>query len=161
MAMTSAISIHALRMEGDLNSIGSEDQSAISIHALRMEGDVQEQMNQIAISKFLSTPSAWRATASSSAIGLSYVFLSTPSAWRATYTRPIVLHHRLISIHALRMEGDITLGQRIGLGADFYPRPPHGGRQIVRNCIVNIFCISIHALRMEGDWNPLGLSATM
>ena len=33
-------------------------------------------------------------------------FLSTPSAWRATGREPVPEPGRMISIHALRMEGD-------------------------------------------------------
>ena len=79
----------------------------------------------------------------------------------------------LISIHALRMEGDgIHLFNSFNNGY-FYPRPPHGGRQVgadsdglmvqflstpsawratqahTKGGVVLI--ISIHALRMEGD----------
>ena len=57
------------------------------------------------------------------------LFLSTPSARRATWynyinksTRPI------ISIHALREEGDPLQTSAARLPANFYPRPPRGGR---------------------------------
>ena len=102
---------------------------------------------------FLSTPSARRATqfyidTSSS----STEFLSTPSARRATapdrwnilatwyfYPRPPrggrrrslakVAICRVISIHALREEGDRSTGCVTVIVSDFYPRPPRGGRQ--------------------------------
>ena len=58
------------------------------------------------------------------------LFLSTPSARRATWynyinksTRPI------ISIHALREEGDPPLCSVGARPFDFYPRPPRGGRR--------------------------------
>ena len=35
---------------------------------------------------------------------------------------------RIISIHALREEGDIPAGGGRSRSADFYPRPPRGGR---------------------------------
>ena len=80
--------------------------------------------------QFLSTPSAWRATidlyvtANANAL-----FLSTPSAWRATLNTLYASLQVVISIHALRMEGDLfTVCNRIALFLDFYPRPPHGGR---------------------------------
>ena len=38
--------------------------------------------------------------------GKKILFLSTPSVRRATEIRPDLDHHRLISIHALREEGD-------------------------------------------------------
>ena len=56
----------------------------ISIHALREEGDPQRPV-------FL---------------GHTYKFLSTPSARRATRSVPPSLRHSTISIHALREEGD-------------------------------------------------------
>ena len=58
----------------------------------------------------------------------SHRFLSTPSARRATHCwAKIVLNH-VISIHALREEGDAgTVAKTLGV-VDFYPRPPRGGR---------------------------------
>ena len=79
-------------------------------------------------------------------------FLSTPSARRATFNRPCHIHLFLISIHALRKEGDgdgrermisdieflSTPSARRATGVvftepnhngDFYPRPPQGGRR--------------------------------
>ena len=106
-------------------------------------------------------------------------FLSTPSARRATGR---YVHNgcgSLISIHALREEGDVLRRVwRVRL-ADFYPRPPRGGRQAERAKGVEsqIFlstpsarratelgstyaswdAISIHALREEGDLNLVAL----
>ncbi len=80
----------------------------------------------------------------------------------------------MISIHALRVEGDKLFLRRYSRGAHFYPRPPGGGRPHhisyrVSNafnfyprppgggrlrfvCNVDFFStISIHALRVEGD----------
>ena len=78
------ISIHSLRMEGDLYPYGYSDASDISIHSLRMEGDTAypDQTNQgynfnplpphggrrqrmvyfLQTEIFQSTPSAWRET---------------------------------------------------------------------------------------------------
>ena len=56
------ISIHSLRMEGDLYPYGYSDASDISIHSLRMEGDVLVLRRIFAASVFQSTPSAWRET---------------------------------------------------------------------------------------------------
>ena len=103
---------------------------------------------------FLSTPSARRATVVPlDAQPVYLLFLSTPSARRATIPRPHLLcwHHDfyprpprggrrraagvvppvgLISIHALREEGDVLRRVwRVRL-ADFYPRPPRGGRRL-------------------------------
>ena len=102
------ISIHALREEGDKRS-SVLDQSApvISIHALREEGDLVVLFATRIAPKFLSTPSARRAT----------MPRSTPtSAGAYFYPRPPRggRHHGRqhfggtgrISIHALREEGD-------------------------------------------------------
>ena len=103
--------------------------SSISIHALREEGDYRvESVKKEAI-----------------------IFLSTPSARRATLWEHLRQKRRLISIHALREEGDglgfpefcyLRLflstpsarrathgaGETRPGAADFYPRPPRGGR---------------------------------
>ena len=57
-----AISIHALREEGDLAASGWKQADAISIHALREEGDPTTTRLTTRRSRFLSTPSARRAT---------------------------------------------------------------------------------------------------
>ena len=58
-----AISIHALREEGDLDACDlMVTTSIISIHALREEGDNEGQKILIKLCLFLSTPSARRAT---------------------------------------------------------------------------------------------------
>ena len=127
-------------------------QTSISIHALREEGDATAYVQRYIAEKFLSTPSARRATRKSpSTLTASMAFLSTPSARRATTIRLSILHYVEISIHALREEGD-----RSGRGnplrySHFYPRPPRGGRQLVKLTTGQSKSISIHALREEGD----------
>ena len=56
------ISIHALREEGDFLRPAVEDHIKISIHALREEGDRYPSAATRPRWKFLSTPSARRAT---------------------------------------------------------------------------------------------------
>ena len=56
-----------------------------------------------------------------------------------------------ISIHALREEGDSLSEAITKLKADFYPRPPRGGRPNFRRMMMLRDHISIHALREEGD----------
>ena len=59
----------------------------------------------------------------------------------------------MISIHALREEGDLDVSF-VGLFEyDFYPRPPRGGRPRAGHITAHFGNISIHALREEGD-NP-------
>ena len=59
--------------------------------------------------------------------------------------------YQFISIHALREEGDILQTRKILARDDFYPRPPRGGRPILRSAVLAAKGISIHALREEGD----------
>ena len=56
------ISIHALREEGDRKAGATWRTADISIHALREEGDAAHDGSRVDYDKFLSTPSARRAT---------------------------------------------------------------------------------------------------
>ena len=59
----------------------------------------------------------------------------------------------IISIHALREEGDQILhGLYVDL-CDFNPRPPRGGRLYEISHFILSQVISIHALREEGDFH--------
>ena len=57
----------------------------------------------------------------------------------------------VISIHALRGEGDLPGGNGAASGNYFYPRPPWGGRPGNVSFHQRRTDISIHALRGEGD----------
>ena len=124
-----SISIHALRVEGDTLFIAFFP-SAENFYP-RPPGGGRQPWSRIVSpsSKFLSTPSGWRATDYLIHDTETCKFLSTPSGWRATavctQNRPALE----ISIHALRVEGDSCL----------------------RNSPQLASCISIHALRVEGD----------
>ena len=83
------------------------DGNGISIHALREEGD----------------------TVSADSVDLGEKFLSTPSARRATCGMPYGTQPETISIHALREEGDRMPSTSFSRSSDFYPRPPRGGRR--------------------------------
>ena len=83
--------------------------------------------------------------------GSTQEFLSTPSARRATYGRTNVEDAEIISIHALREEGDQRRSRKKQSLANFYPRPPRGGRLIWTSITFSRQIISIHALREEGD----------
>ena len=56
------------------------------------------------------------------------IFLSTPSARRATDQVHRGELAGSISIHALREEGDSASPSLWMMRANFYPRPPRGGR---------------------------------
>ena len=153
------------------------------------------------IAEFLSTPSGWRATSDGAGVKLDYQnFYPRPPGGGRPYFGPIgvgvgenfyprppgggrltmMLGFQLldiISIHALRVEGDHTISWRTtttrtflstpsGWRAtfddakkaakdfDFYPRPPGGGRPFFLNGFSHVAVISIHALRVEGDSCP-------
>ena len=124
---------------------------AISIHALREEGDESRPPPWAKPVQFLSTPSARRATVWPSKIsppeGYFYprpprggrlrtfekssgiqLFLSTPSARRATENYSCIAVIQEISIHALREESDAGSPGRRSNTSNFYPRPPRGER---------------------------------
>ena len=58
-------------------------------------------------------------------------FLSTPSARRATIVHVVAQRVQNISIHALREEGDAAAGVVCLEPRHFYPRPPRGGRLLL------------------------------
>ena len=107
-------------------------QKQISIHALREEGDVAADAELYVAEKFLSTPSARRATRrSEQSRHVSAYF----------YPRPPRGGRRLVLL--------ISAGRIY-----FYPRPPRGGRPRLRVLDPFVLEISIHALREEGDDDP-------
>ena len=150
---TLIISIHALRVEGDNDVEKALQAGYISIHALRVEGDPAKYGDHVITALFLSTPSGWRATPPAffhlyplaflstpsgwratiftcNRIFAIFAFLSTPSGWRATRCcKRSSFRQCVISIHALRVEGD---------------------RRVCRGRYMRAK-ISIHALRVEGD----------
>ena len=79
------------------------------------------------------------------------LFQSTPSVWRETSQWISKEDTGTISIHSLRVEGDMSAGRRSRSGRNFNPLPPCGGRLNVLDAIVFAILISIHSLRVEGD----------
>ena len=173
------ISIHALREEGDCRH-ARDHAVQLNFYPRPPRGGRQYLYRSYhTLGGFLSTPSARRATPTATTslnsrknfyprpprggrpvVVLQHVgfhqFLSTPSARRATFYRPGRYLPGMISIHALREEGDVRSVLMAPVASDFYPRPPRGGRRpgtppgsIPRN-------ISIHALREEGDAGHAG-----
>ena len=80
------------------------------------------------IDLFQSTPSVWRETLDVTALARDTPFQSTPSVWRETRTRRQEGMCEIISIHSLRVEGDLH-----------------------REYVIFAESISIHSLRVEGD----------
>ena len=103
-----AISIHALREEGDLRGFFSRRGLEISIHALREEGDMLIWAYSVVAKYFYPRPPRGGRHTSCSVMLSSTTFLSTPSARRAT--RPQQFSAAVIQ--------------------NFYPRPPRGGRPL-------------------------------
>ena len=100
------ISIHALREEGDLDADATCFRQWISIHALREEGDTTlEKINQY-VEDFYPRPPRGGRQGQCAGWFSSHKFLSTPSARRATQRCWPCSRPRPISIHALREEGD-------------------------------------------------------
>ena len=145
------ISIHSLRMEGDVFCICHRPPLRISIHSLRMEGDMGQKKVMmltrifqstpsawretdrfngffLGIPVFQSTPSAWRETGICSHASAMLSFQSTPSAWRETKSAWDFSSSLAISIHSLRMEGDRNTSAAVRSAQYFNPLPPHGGR---------------------------------
>ena len=190
------ISIHALREEGDL--VGSYHCEAhdISIHALREEGDRLCVASTLPGKKFLSTPSARRATffrkvvfsrknrflstpsarRATGVVGESCVgvkFLSTPSARRATWKRGVRSAFKIFLSTPSARRATAVLCRQCNMRINFYPRPPRGGRPRTTSTLLLYvtflstpsarratapwlmdalkLIISIHALREEGD----------
>ena len=110
------ISIHSLRMEGDILIFPSVSRQIISIHSLRMEGDSD-------VGKIIPN---------------TIIFQSTPSAWRETDACQFGKWAHSISIHSLRMEGDRIISFTFDLISHFNPLPPHGGRHIYSR--YGLFC---------------------
>ena len=175
MDIAQSISIHALREEGDAAAPTGCLCAKISIHALREEGDIKQDGSELVRDRFLSTPSARRATlvAQFFVIDLTisihalreegdptcaYVRANPMSisihALReegdGLYLLPVPRGLR-ISIHALREEGDSAATSCCSAGSYFYPRPPRGGRLEAFDRVAAAVKISIHALREEGD----------
>ena len=148
--------------------------TSISIHALREEGDTSGLRTPPTPMKFLSTPSARRATRADcglevfcaisihalreegdrvkrSLVSVFSVFLSTPSARRAT-TQQDTPQKRCTDFYPRPPRGGRRQQYRHKPhGRNFYPRPPRGGRPAAAECTSGIRHISIHALREEGD----------
>ena len=106
------ISIHSLRMEGDIHRTNHGRRRIISIHSLRMEGDHLRQADTVHVVYFNPLP---------------------PHGGRPRCCKIGGVFHT-ISIHSLRMEGD-NCSHRVTLqNVHFNPLPPYGGRP-ERRCL--------------------------
>ena len=170
------ISIHALREEGDRaklppcpalgyfyprpprggrHRMGDSGNAhlGISIHALREEGDVYNSNLSYKSSDFYPRPPRGGRPGHYGLPVLGRKFLSTPSARRATPAGCMTFDGHLISIHALREEGDHSNSTdfhtcQISIHALREEGDPSGSSGPTSSS-----GISIHALREEGDLN--------
>ena len=129
----------------------------IFIHALREEGDAGSSCGASCRSRFLSTPSARRATGlPGRSAGRPDNFYPRPPRGGRQVCRAEAPAGQIISIHALREEGDTSAAENLAVAGvflstpsarratrvrnqphrrkdNFYPRPPRGGRHC-RDC---------------------------
>ena len=124
----------------------------ISIHSLRMEGDVYKKYAKAQRYIFQSTPSAWRETL----IPLEDILhhcISIHSLRMEGDGYPVVPVHvgRHISIHSLRMEGDSSSEMFATMDCVFQSTPSAWRETTVLGVTDVMHHISIHSLRMEGD----------
>ena len=192
-----AISIHALRGEGDKNTrrvlahptdfyprppwggrrgyfYAQNRRNDISIHALRGEGDLAHYREDTSGMHFYPRPPWGGRRLCHRCCGQRGHFYPRPP-WGGRRTRaPSAPGAPTISIHALRGEGDgylvasdtvawlflstpsvgratVSSLRCCAPAANFYPRPPWGGRRYPGATYEIIKQISIHALRGEGD----------
>ena len=155
----------------------------ISIHALRGEGDHISRLF-IRYHRYFNPRPPWGGRPDEEERSAKHLlFQSTPSVGRATNKHYEGYQLLNISIHALRGEGDEGNGLRndtlnISIHAlrgegddilafvrpcDFYfnPRPPWGGRPLLRHTCYKNEEISIHALRGEGDCKNIQICNAM
>ena len=138
-------------MEGDSYRISQIAQIVISIHSLRMEGDWSVVPLSPTVGYFNPLPPYGGRHISNATTQQDKLFQSTPSVWRETFLPRFSAFVAVISIHSLRMEGDVRYDHRQSAVRDFNPLPPYGGRhmgELIKQVAPNI---SIHSLRMEGD----------
>ena len=169
------ISIHSLRMEGDLlvsfPAAGKRNFNPLPPHG----GRPASVYGRLVRRSFQSTPSAWRETVvSGDPVNVERISIHSLRMEGDLDVMTGYCQQLWISIHSLRMEGDPEVAQSkdseklfqstpsawretmTGLGIRIYypnfnPLPPHGGRPLNFGLGCDVIDISIHSLRMEGD----------
>ena len=105
--------------------------------ALQADSDGSVELTT-APKRSLSTPSARRATIAQRHDGLAGInFYPRPPRGGRPIRRGSLPLLRIISIHALREEGDNTICTCTQFRHHFYPRPPRGGRHKTLNQVYN------------------------
>ena len=132
----------------------------ISIHALREEGDRASTATDHDAGRFLSTPSARRATESTKEVDKDDRISIHALREEGDRLPCLGCGYKAISIHALREEGDI-IDQQAEIDSyliSIHALREEGDRGKSYPTWLR-FCISIHALREEGDLRGHALGA--
>ena len=129
----------------------SRTSSEISIHALREEGDRSRKQPSSTARYFYPRPPRGGRRPVLALVGAAFKFLSTPSARRATHRTRQAVWKDIISIHALREEGDRGHPDASGADREFLSTPSARRATFSTNAASRTLDISIHALREEGD----------
>ena len=127
--------------------------AVISIHSLRMEGDIVLFSGGFCCRYFNPLPPhGGRPGFALTADVIAVTFQSTPSAWRETAPadglKMCLNHFNPLPPHGGRQRRHIRHLWRL---IYFNPLPPHGGRPDRLDAVAHRIVISIHSLRMEGD----------
>ena len=146
-----SISIHSLRVEGDLlYSLLYRSKHLISIHSLRVEGDRNRGCTRLRCLSFQSTPSVWRETAGRARrrAGESHFNPLPPCGGRQDKWARGALLNNFNPLPPCGGRHDQSAGAN--RHRHFNPLPPCGGRHGRQSRTYN-HPISIHSLRVEGD----------
>ena len=145
------ISIHALREEGDRLAAPLPALSILHFYPRPPRGGRRRRPTHSSWpSRFLSTPSARRATLSHLQIAVFSQFLSTPSARRATQTgQPQPKEPRFLSTPSARRATYRTVSYNASI--KFLSTPSARRATVGVDLLGEGGTISIHALREEGD----------
>ena len=123
-----SISIHALREEGD-GTPSCSTETVVHFYPRPPRGGRPSVVDgMIKAGHFYPRPPRGGRHIVTRVIAVGKKFLSTPSARRATFGACAQKTIRDISIHALREEGDRDQRTVETEAGNFYPRPPRGGR---------------------------------
>ena len=141
----------------------SPHRGGISIHALREEGDRTESpCVAFCIFNFYPRPPRGGRLVQHPIQRIGALFLSTPSARRATSCQFWDCQRGLISIHALREEGDHAHLVRRLPGRPFLSTPSARRATVATDHIfIKFLIISIHALREEGDLTSFAITSIL
>ena len=123
----------------------------ISIHSLRMEGDISIKNMTANYPYFNPLPPYGGRHPRMRLRRMPETFQSTPSVWRETVLQVVGQstghHFNPLPPYGGRRGQDCRLYRN----QYFNPLPPYGGRPFKSVCPASSNAISIHSLRMEGD----------